>query len=392
MKNACILIHYHEISIKGGNRGWFERIFERNVRRHLSHLPSEKVITSGARVYVYGIDAERWNEYSIVLPQIMGLTNATLMFQIPAELEKIKAVSESLVKNMEFDNFRVSARRQYKNFPMTSGEINMEVGAYLQPIVNKPVKLKNADMEVYIEIIKGMAYIGVQRVRGYGGLPVGVSEKAVSLLSSGIDSPVSSFELVKRGVELTYVHFHSAPATSRQSVKNVEALLKVIARYQLECPLYLVPLLDIQQKIMSETPEKYWVLLFRRAMVRLAAMIAEKLEAPALVTGESVGQVASQTLSNIRATADVTSLPVLRPLAGMNKEEIVNRARQIGTYDISVEPYQDCCSFFVPPHPETKAKLELIREVEKDVNWGSLYEDAIERAEFIIVTRDVNDL
>jgi thiamine biosynthesis protein ThiI len=286
----------------------------------------------------------------------------------------------------EFENFRVSARRQYKTFPMTSGELNVEVGAYIQPIVNKPVKLKGAGLEIYIEIVKGMAYVGVDRISGHGGLPVGVSETAVSLLSSGIDSPVSSFEMIKRGVDLTYVHFHSAPSTSRQSIKNVKKLLKILARYQLSCPLHLIPLLEIQQKIMSESHDKYWVLLFRRAMIRLSCMIAEKIDAPVLISGESVGQVASQTLSNIRATADVGDRPILRPLAGMNKEEIITRAKIIGTYEVSIEPYQDCCSFFVPAHPETKARLNIIQNVEERIQFGDLFEKAISAGEFEIIS------
>ena len=388
MSNYCILIHYHEISIKGGNRTWFERRFEDNVRLHLKSLPFETITTSSARVYVFGIDVERWGEYSKILTEVMGLSNATLMHQQKAEMETIKASTQDMISRSgkKFENFRVSARRQYKSFPMTSGEINVEVGAYIQPIVNKPVKLKGAELEIYIEIVKGMAYVGVDRISGHGGLPVGVSETAVSLLSSGIDSPVSSFEMIKRGVDLTYVHFHSAPSTSRQSIKNVKKLLKILARYQLSCPLHLIPLLEIQQKIMSESHEKNWVLLFRRAMIRLSCMIAEKIDAPVLISGESVGQVASQTLSNIRATADVGDRPILRPLAGMNKEEIITRARKIGTYDISVEPYQDCCSFFVPAHPETKARLNIIQNVEERIQFGDLFEKAISAGEFEIIS------
>ena len=377
----CILIHYHEISIKGDNRQWFEKIFARNVRKHIKGLPSTSVEVFAARVFIYGVNEVKWQEYADRLKHVMGLMNAHLVVRAPAELDVIKSISEELISNKSFDTFRVSARRQYKSFPLTSHQINMEVGAYLQPLCNKPVKLKGADLDVKIELVKGTAYIGVNRMRGFGGLPVGSGEKAICLISSGIDSPVSSFEMIKRGVNLSYVHFHSAPATNLQSIRNVKEILGVLAQYQLRCELYNVPLLDIQQTIMNNAPNKLWVILFRRAMVRLATDVANTINAPALITGENVGQVASQTLSNIRATGDATDLPILRPLAGMNKEDIVNRAKEIDTYEISIEPYQDCCSFFVPIHPETKADLQSVQKIESNIDFGTQFKDAITNME-----------
>jgi thiamine biosynthesis protein ThiI len=205
------------------------------------------------------------------------------------------------------------------------------------------------------------------------------------MISSGIDSPVASFEMLKRGVDLTYVHFHSVPATSRQSIQNVEEILSVLAGYQIRCRVYMVPLLDIQQKIMAEAPNKLWVILFRRAMIRLASMIAEQLDIPALISGESVGQVASQTLSNIRATADAGDRPILRPLAGLNKEEIIRKAEAIGTYEISIEPYDDCCSFFVPIHPEIKADLETVRKTEENIEFGGMFTKALNNATVSVI-------
>ncbi len=381
----CILIHYHEIAIKGGNRKWFENIFARNIKLQLTGLTHGKISANSARVFVLNVNPEQWPEYASRLKNVMGLMNATLMIQIVSGLDDIKATAAQLIEDITFETFRVSARRQYKNYPLSSGTLNQEVGAHLQELCGKPVKLKGADLDVKIEIVKDFAYVGVKKIRGYGGLPVGVSEKAVSLLSSGIDSPVASFEMLKRGVSLIYVHFHSAPVTSRQSIKNVLEILQVLAHNQMKCELYSIPLLEIQQKIMSTAPNKYWVILFRRAMVRLADMLAVKNKIPALVTGENVGQVASQTLSNIRAVDDATTLPILRPLAGHNKEDIINRAREIGTYEISIEPYQDCCSFFVPPHPDTKANLEIVRGVEEGLHLTELYEKALEEADVKLI-------
>jgi len=383
--NACILIHYHEISLKGNNRTWFEKIFKRNVRTQIKPLPFTSVETNAARVFIFGVDINRWDEYATALKKIMGLMNAHLMHRVEPEMDAIKKMAAKLITNKQFETFRVSTKRQYKNFPFTSQEVNQEIGAHLQPLCNKKVKLKGADLDLVIELVKGKAYIGVNKVCGYGGLPIGTGERAVSLISSGIDSPVSSFEMIKRGVNLSYVHFHSAPATSPQSIKNVERLLGIIAGYQIKCDLYNIPLLAIQEKIMTTTPNKFWVILFRRAMMRIAEQIAEQIDATALVTGENVGQVASQTLSNMRATADTVERPVLRPLAGMNKEDIINRAREIGTYEISIEPYEDCCSFFVPIHPETRANLDEVRKIEASIDMTGVYEAAMENVEKITI-------
>jgi thiamine biosynthesis protein ThiI len=311
----------------------------------------------------------------------MGIKHAILMTQVKDDIDTMKSVAAVQLKGLEFSSFRVSARRQYKDFHLSSQEINIMVGQHLQSTYLKPVKLKNADMDVVIELVKGMAYIGHERIYGFGGLPVKTSEQAISMISSGIDSPVSSFEMLKRGVELTYVHFHSAPATSRQSIQNVEEILTVLAGFQIQCRVYMVPLLEIQQKIMADTPNKLWVILFRRAMIKIASMIAEQLDIPALISGESVGQVASQTLSNIRATADAADRPILRPLAGLNKEDIIRIAEKIGTYEISIEPYDDCCSFFVPIHPETKADLEIVRKTEANIDFGKMFTTALKHAE-----------
>ena len=382
---TCILIHYHELSLKGDNRVWFEKIFKRNLRKQLKPLPFTDIATKAARVFIFGIDANRWNEYSTKLKKVMGLINAHLMHGVEPVLETIKVTSAELIGQKKFESFRVSTKRQYKDFELTSQELNQEIGAHLQSICNKPVKLKGADLNVVIELVNGRAYIGVDKIQGYGGLPVGTGENAISLISSGIDSPVSSFEMIKRGVSLSYVHFHSAPATSRQSIKNVKRLLEIIAGYQIKCMLYNIPLLAIQEKIMETAPSKFWVILFRRAMMKMAEKIAENINAVALITGENVGQVASQTLSNMRATADAVERPIIRPLAGMNKEDIINRAREIGTYDVSIEPYEDCCSFFVPIHPETRAKLDEVRTIESSIDMNELYETAMENLEQIII-------
>ena len=214
-------------------------------------------------------------------------------------------------------------------------------------------------------------------------MPANCQEKAISLISSGIDSPVASFEMIKRGVQVEYLHFHSYPAINKQSITNVKKILQILNRYQLNLRLYLIPLLVIQQEIMKVIPDKYWVIFFRRYMIKAANILAEQNNAVALITGESVGQVASQTLSNIRSISEVSTIPILRPLSGYNKEEIINKAKKIGTYNISIKPYQDCCSFFVPRHPETKAKIKKIQLLEDKLNLNDILLDSIKNAEVI---------
>ena len=382
-QDSCILIHYHEIALKGKNRSWFERQLIRNIELQLTGLSYSKVHLTAARIFCFGIDESKWNDYASRLKRVMGIKHAILVTQVDSDLDIIQNVAANQLKQLDFSSFRVSARRQYKEFHLSSQEINETVGQYLQSVYLKPVKLKKAEINVVIELVKGMAYIGHKRIHGFGGLPVKTGERAVSMISSGIDSPVASFEMLKRGVDLTYVHFHSSPVTSRQSIQNVEDILTVLSGYQIRCQVYMVPLLKIQQKIMSESPNKLWIILFRRAMIRLASMIADEIDAPALISGESVGQVASQTLSNIRATSDAADRPIIRPLGGSNKEDIVRLAEKIGTYEISIEPYDDCCSFFVPIHPETKADLKSVKKIENQIDFGKMFSKALDDSDII---------
>ena len=377
----CLLIHYHELSLKKGNRKWFEDRFISNVHKHLKGLPFSKIKLVVGRVIVHEINPSQENEYLSRLKNIMGLMNATIVVKTKADLDEMRNVAEHLVENAEYENFRVTTKRQDKSFPKTSQQTSMEIGRHIHTKFSKPVKLKGADLDLNIEIVNGWAYSGFQKIVGFGGLPVGVSEKAVSLLSSGIDSPVSSFELIKRGVDVSYVHFHSAPATSRQSIRLVERIVDKLSNYSLNANLYHIPLLEVQQAIMEQIPNKFWVLFFRRAMMRLASKIADIENASALITGENIGQVASQTLSNLRVADDASKYPILRPLAGANKDDIVTRAREIGTYEISIEPYQDCCSYFVPVHPETRANLDEMLELESNLNIEAEMESAFEKRE-----------
>ena len=366
-KFHCILIHYDEIAIKLGNRSWFEKKLVRNIKNKIKSFKYSTIHNFCGRIFINDINQNDQQQFFKALKDVMGISSIHLMVNTNTSIESIEEESIKAVKNYpsDFKTFKILTKRQNKSFSKTSQELNTIIGEAVRVKFNKNVKLKNPDLELRIEIIDDMALIGVQKIQGYGGLPVGTGEKALSLISSGIDSPVASFKMLKRGVQLSYIHFHSSPATGDESIHNVKKIISELSRFQSSTQLFLVPFLDIQKEIMKVSPNKYWIILFRRAMMKVASDIANKNGFKALVTGENVGQVASQTLSNINAISEKAEAPILRPLIGYNKKDIINLAVDIGTYDISILPYEDCCGFFVPKHPETKANLEIIQDVEK---------------------------
>tara|TARA_Y100001970_G_scaffold232077_1_gene288723 strand:+ start:5115 stop:6287 length:1173 start_codon:yes stop_codon:yes gene_type:complete len=368
----CILVHYDEIAIKLGNRNWFEKQLVQNIKNQIQGLQFSNIKKFSARIFINDINVKKAEQYISKLSNVMGLSSVHLMRVVPSSLLEINHCCLQLLESEKdhFQSFKIFTKRQNKRFPHTSPELNAIIGELICKNLDKKVKLKKPDIELRIEIIENTAFIGHQSKKGFGGLPIGCGEEALSLISSGIDSPVASFKMLKRGVQLSYIHFHSAPATGQESIENVKKIIDKLSEFQSSKRLFLIPFLDIQKAIMNKAPNKYWVILFRRAMIKLSCLIAKKINAKALVTGENVGQVASQTLSNINAISEASDMPILRPLIGYNKKEIINLATGIGTYDISILPYEDCCGFFVPKHPETKAKLAIIKECEKDIDFN----------------------
>ena len=381
MGQYCILIHYHELGLKKNNKIWFEKVFQKNIQKHLRLLPFKNINSYASRVFVFGIDFNKWNEYKNILKNIMGLKNAALMYKIDADLIKIEEAAAMMIKNKEFDSFRISTKRQDKSFKYTSKELNQLVGGSIQKICKKNVSLNNPEFNLMIEIVRGQAFVGANKIEGYGGLPNNTGETAISLLSSGIDSPVASFQILKRGVNLVYAHFHSAPATNKQSINNCKKIIDTLSKFQPNTILYIYPILEIQKLIMDQVADKLWVIMFRRSMIKLSCMLAEELNAKALITGDNIGQVSSQTLSNIQAISSISSFPIIRPLAGHNKEEIINLAKIIDTYEDSIAPHQDCCSFFTPIHPELKAQVKKIETIESKLKINNLYKNIIEQRE-----------
>ena len=381
----CILVHYDEIAIKLGNRSWFEKQLVKNIKNQIKGLPFSNIKKFSARIFINDIDIDKGNQYISKLTNVMGISSVHLMRDVVSEILEIKKNSLELldIEKDNFETFKIFTKRQNKSLPYTSQNLNATVGELICTKLSKKVNLKSPDMELRIELVEDRAFIGCQSNSGFGGLPIGCGEKALSLISSGIDSPAASFKMLKRGVQLSYIHFHSAPATGQESIDNVKKIIDRLSEFQSSKKLFLVPFLDVQKKIMNKAPNKYWVILFRRAMVRLSCIIAKKINAKALVTGENVGQVASQTLSNINVVSEPADIPILRPLIGYNKKEIINLATKIKTYEISILPYEDCCGFFVPKHPETKAKIDIIKDCEKDIKLDlkSLSDQIIKKME-----------
>ncbi|MFC1623372.1 tRNA uracil 4-sulfurtransferase ThiI, partial [Patescibacteria group bacterium] len=320
-----------------------------------------------------------------ILSRTPGIANFSFAKESSQDLETLKKDCWEMIQGEEFETFRITTQRSNKNFPMTSEEINREVGAYVFERAAKPAKMKGADLECFIEIANDWALIYTEKIQGIGGLPVGSGGKALTMLSGGIDSPVAAYYGVKRGVKMDFVHFHSIPYTSPASNEKVRELAASLLQFQANAKIFMVPFAKIQQEIVMNTPEKLRVVLYRRMMMRIAERLAENNKYLALYSGESVGQVASQTLENIKATEEAVTIPILRPLIGFNKDEIIEVAQKIGTFETSILPHEDCCTRFIPKHPETKAKLEDVKKAEENLDIESMIKSALEETEIEII-------
>lgn len=372
-----VVIHYHEIALKLGNRRFFEMQLRRNILRATNHLGVKDVLRLSGRLLCLFSSSVDEEKVIAALKKIFGIAYFAPAVQLKQAVPEIKAVALDLLAGKKFASFKVETKRSQKHFPITSPQLNAEVGEHILNHLPARVDLHQPELILRIEIVDNYAIMYTNRLEGPGGLPVGTSERAVCLISGGIDSPVAAFKMMKRGIKLIFVHFHSAPFTSAASQRNVERLVEVLNTYQYRSKLYLVPFAEIQQHIVANAAPSYRVILYRRAMVRLAEMIAAKNHAYALITGENVSQVASQTLVNMNVINQAATLPILRPLAGDDKQEIIAAAQRLGTFEISTEPFEDCCSLFVPPHPETRAKLPVVQEFEAKLNLPSLIEQTL---------------
>lgn len=371
-----ILVHYGEIALKGRNRRLFEEQLVTNISSSLDGTGKFSVRRLPGRISIHYADGIIPESSLEKLQRVFGVSNIALALWLASDIEEIKKGVASLIDGKNFESFAIRTRRSDKSFPLPSPEVNREVGAFVEKYSGARVDLDTPQYAIDIEILSRNTFLFSERFPGPGGLPVGTAGKVACLLSGGIDSPVASWRMMKRGCFPFYIHFHSAPFLSGASVEKVIDLAELLSRGIPGVKLFVVPFGEIQKSIVMSTPEEFRILLYRRLMVRIAESIAKRQGAKALVTGESLAQVASQTLSNLAAIEAVATLPLLRPLIGMDKQEIVNEAKRIGTFEISVIPHDDCCSFLVPTHPATKSIPEKLTEIESQIDVHALIQKA----------------
>lgn len=378
-------LSYGELSLKGKNRGQFERMLKNKINRVLNGI-EYKLTDDLSKLYVI---SESNNIENIIekLKKVFGIVALNPSIKVEKEDEKIKEAILEVAKDAYEKgarNFKVSVNRSDKSFEKKSMDYARELGGHI--LINSPfenVKMKDPDLLINVEIRKNV-YIYTERLKTYGGLPLGSTGKGLVLLSGGIDSPVASFMMAKRGMRINYVTFHSFPFTSKQALEKIKELTDILSMYMGKTRLYAINILKIQEAINTKTKKEYATILNRRAMMRLAERLAKSMEYQALVTGESLGQVASQTLGGLTCTnASVETLPVFRPLIGMDKTEIIDIAKEIGTYEKSIEPHEDSCVIFAPKHPVTNPKLEDVLEEEAKIeNYDEIMDEIFNNKEF----------
>lgn len=378
-------VHYAEVGLKGKNRIFFEKRLTSNIKVALRGTGYTEVKRLHDRILVrLGINADL-PEIKKRLQQVMGIAYFELACSTERNITAIKKTALQQIQGMTYRSLKVETRRTDKTFPLTSPQISAEVGGYLIEKTGARADMHNPDVVCWIKITQQNAYISTEKIPGIGGLPVGVSGKVLVMLSGGIDSPVAAWQMIKRGAKAVFIHFYSYPYTDKASLEKVIELAQILAVSNYRSMVYLVPFAELQQVIVTGTPAPFRVLLYRRMMTRIAQRVATLIDAEALVTGESLAQVASQTLTNLRTIEAIADIPILRPLIGEDKAEIIEKAQRIGTFDVSTRPHQDCCSLFVPKHPATRASLAELDEAESDLDIEALVEEALNNLEKQVV-------
>ena len=390
--NDIILVKLGELVLKGLNRRRFEQKLQSNIRRRLEKIGNFKVYCLQSTIYVEGKDETADMDAAMeILGKIFGIVSIVRAAACEKDKDAIVALAKEYLREdmLNAKSFKVESKRSDKAFPMTSIQLSQYVGGELaEAFPDTAVDVHNPELTVHIEVRDLAAYVHAAPVPGAGGMPVGSNGVALTLLSGGIDSPVSTYMIAKRGVRLIPVHFFSFPYTSQQALDKVVELAQELTDYCGRMTIEVVPFTHIQEEMRDKVPEEYFTLVMRRFMMRIATRIAEANGASAIVTGENLGQIASQTMEAMASTQAVTKLPVLQPLIGMDKEEIITIARKIGTFDTSILPYEDCCTVFTPRHPRTHPKLSEVEAAESALDIEGLVEEALAGIERIRVDHD----
>lgn len=376
-----VIVHYQEIALKGRNRPWFVERLVANVRAATAGIDGVEVRALMGRIELRHASDADWPEVRGRLSRVPGVANFLRAAPAACDFDAIAETVLGELDGVEAESFRVTARRADKRFPRTSPQIERELGGRIKAAKGWRVDLERPALTVRVEVLGDRAFCCLRKEPGAGGLPSGASGRVACLLSGGIDSPVAAWRMIKRGCRVRFVHFHSYPILSRTSQDKVAEIAALLTRRQLDSRLYLVAFGDIQRRVVLAVPPPLRVVVYRRLMLRIAERIARASGSAALVTGDAVGQVASQTLDNLAVIDAAASLPVLRPLVGMDKDEIVREARQLGTYEVSIVPDEDCCTLFTPKHPATRATPRQVDEAETALPVEALADDAAAAAE-----------
>lgn len=375
-----IVIHYQEIALKGKNRPWFISRLVRHVKLAMADLDVREVRSIMGRIEIVLGPGVPWEVARDRLQRVFGIANFAAARRTRPDIDELTTVLLSDLQGRSPKSFRVTARRADKRFPMPSPDIERVLGARVQAAFGWPVHLKDPELTIRVEFVTHEAFYSFGKEHGAGGLPVGVSGRVLCLLSGGIDSPVAAWRMMRRGCSVQLVHFHSYPFHDATSQEKVRAIAKLLAEYQLRVRLHQVPFGQLQRQVVVAVPAPLRIVIYRRLMMRIADAIAREAGARALVTGEVVGQVASQTLENMAIISSATTLPILRPLVGMDKEEITAEAEHIGSFQVSIIPDQDCCQLFTPRHPATRARPAELEDAERRLPTPDMVREAARNA------------
>lgn len=391
--SIVLLVRYAEIHLKGLNRPYFERMLVDRIKDSLA-ISDVKIVREQGRVFIYDIPQDKIEIAIDKTCKVFGVHSVSPAYCVEKDWTAIKNKAVELMNEYASKEvtFKCFAKRSDKRFPMTSEQICRELGhELLEAYSTLSVDVHHPEVKLTVEVRQEKTFIYTKEYKAVGGMPVGTNGKAMLLISGGIDSPVAGYMIAKRGVALSAVHFYSYPYTSERARDKVVELTRLVSDYAGEIDLYLVPFTEIQLTIYEKCPSSETTVLMRRLMMKIAEIIANKCGAQALITGESIGQVASQTMDSLACTDDAVSLPVFRPLIGFDKEEIVERAQQIGTFETSILPYEDCCTVFVPVHPVTRPKVEQLRKSESLVDFAPMIDKAIQSTEVVKISHIVKD-
>ena len=382
-----ILVRYGELSTKGRNRHAFTGRLRDNIRYAFADLPKFKIITERDRMFIRPNEQETMDELIKRLPNIFGIQSFSPVASCSLELEDIQQTAIKIVESLDRTDktFKVTVKRSYKPFEMETNELQQFVASHvLRKFPDIKVQMKKPDINLHVEVRKDAVYMMAEVIPGAGGLPIGSNGKSLLMLSGGIDSPVAGYQMLRRGVRLDAIHFYSPPFTSERSKEKVMDLAEKLSRFGASVKLHVIPFTAIQQEIQKQIPDNVSMTTTRRMMLKIADLVREETEAMAIITGESLGQVASQTLESLTAINAVTNTPVLRPLISMDKQDIIQIAQDIDTYEVSIRPYEDCCTIFTPASPKTKPKLDKVEYYESFKSFDEMIEQAVSDREIMM--------